>query len=277
MTEFRPLEDKQLTELFFEAGTRKIVIMEGSEDRDVMKEWFQDRQDRIYFFSFENGGHIKVEETVQEYQSTGRVFGIIDRDFRTDNKTGKKLDGYLYILRWFCLENYLLIPDILKQDVKVAGGNVDDVTDKRILELCNNLLPWISANKICWEHTISTGEPCEYVSCSYHEQELPTCIAQKLSIKVGQAKIELDKIKLEIQLSLSTLEEAYKVISGKFILSRINAFFSLKYAQKSDYWRRNLAQTCRSNPDLVDNEIPKLLNEIQEGVEHGKKSFDCSG
>lgn len=115
------------------------VYLESAEDVSILGDrWFSDKLDKLRFVSAENeesggGGCQAVIAKVKEaLQQNIRAFGIIDRDFllstgdlnlfweMDDDKfhATKPYGDHIYILRRWELENYLLRPDAIYNEIR---------------------------------------------------------------------------------------------------------------------------------------------------------------
>lgn len=74
----------EVTKLLFDAGKRIIVLVEGSDDRYVLREWFKEFLSEIEFYDC--GGISNLNKWIEGLFSHGvlkRAYAITDRDFRT--------------------------------------------------------------------------------------------------------------------------------------------------------------------------------------------------
>src|SRR5262245_25164440 len=103
----------ELTWLLFDAGTRIIILVEGDNDRHVLREWFSESLSEVEFYACV--GISNLNKLLGELLNRGakkRAYGIADRDFRSATEVDDSyLEGsHLFILRRYALENYLLEP-----------------------------------------------------------------------------------------------------------------------------------------------------------------------
>ena len=114
----------EITEFLFRLGDRSLVWVEGTDDEETFREWFAERRDEIEFYAA--GGWRNVEHKLQEYLNYVQcVFGIVDRDFRSDADVTAMLEdpaARLFILRRYAIENYLLEPAALCEELRVYCG-----------------------------------------------------------------------------------------------------------------------------------------------------------
>ena len=91
--------------------TTTTVYVEGDDDLRILRAWFPN----IQFTSV--SGKDKVASRTEQHPA---CFGLRDRDFAGDAKVtaGRTPDSRLVLLRRFCIENYLLEPDIIADAVR---------------------------------------------------------------------------------------------------------------------------------------------------------------
>src|SRR5262249_42133607 len=118
----------EVTRILFDAGPRKIVLVEGTDDRDIFREWYMERRSEVEFYHREAGmGYenvIHFLEALQPY--TTHAYGIIDRDFRSDAEIEaplRDLTKHLFILRRYAIENYLLEPEAVSEELRIYYGS----------------------------------------------------------------------------------------------------------------------------------------------------------
>ncbi len=66
-----------------------------------------------------------------------KVYGIIDRDYRSDEDIGELENDYLKIMKFAEIENLLCSEDVFKAISKIYGYNPDDTYDKFLNEIKN--------------------------------------------------------------------------------------------------------------------------------------------
>ena len=145
-----------LAMLLIEVGSRRLVLLEGDTDLYAFNEWFLEREADVYFH-VPGGGNAGVEAFLQQalaVSSTRRVYGIIDRDFRADAEVEACLNdphSHLFILRRYSLENYLLEPDAIREELRPFYGaefvipDVDKIQND-LLQMCRGLGAAMAAN-----------------------------------------------------------------------------------------------------------------------------------
>ena|SRR2546426_3039596 len=134
----------ELTWLLFDAGTRIIVLVEGDDDRHVLREWFSESLSEIEFYAC--GGISNLNKSLGELLNRGvmkRAYGITDRDFRSDAEV---VDSYvegshLFILRRYALENYLLEPKPLWEVLTLRDPDIKtSLPDDIVIIVQNRIL-----------------------------------------------------------------------------------------------------------------------------------------
>ena len=74
-----PSSSPELTRIRHEAGGRIVVLVEGKDDCDVLREWFKEDRAEIEFFDC--SGIKSLAQLLSEYLSNStqkRVYGITD-------------------------------------------------------------------------------------------------------------------------------------------------------------------------------------------------------
>lgn len=142
-----------LTRLLYALGPRKLVLLEGASDVAVFQGWYWDRRDVIEFFSPEvpqgtSGVQTLLARILARSTSPHpREYGIIDRDFRDDVEVEAVLadpSAHLFILRRYCIENYLLEPAAVAEEVRVLSGSNtppphSQTMEAELLQMCRRL------------------------------------------------------------------------------------------------------------------------------------------
>ena len=103
------------------------MVVEGISDREIFQEWYRDVRDRLEFYACdEASGDEGVEKLLSLlHESTNNAFGIVDRDFRPDEAVEKCYsdpDVRLFILRRYAIENYLLEPAAIREELRLYYG-----------------------------------------------------------------------------------------------------------------------------------------------------------
>jgi hypothetical protein len=232
----------ELTRLLFDAGTRAIVLVEGEDDRYVLREWFSEILSEMEFYDC--GGIINLRKWLEELLRLGtlkRTYGITDRDFRTETEVNDSYgeDSHSFILRRYALENYLLEPKPLWELMKLWDEKIaDNVPDEQTLthslfEHCQRLRSVVAANWVFYEtnqavyRSAGVTARLQYFSIG-HETDRQIVIqraAKRLQCEKAQAELRISEKEKEVDRYLTDLGTAYQVIDGKRILHRINQEF----------------------------------------------------
>lgn len=145
----------ELTRLLFDAGARIIVLVEGDDDRYVLRERFKEFLSEIEFYDC--GGISNLNKWLEELLSYGtlkRAYAITDRDFRDETEvTNSYAEGsHRFILRRYALENYLLAPLPLWEVLTIRHPAIkahlpdEQAMEIRLLEICRMLKSVTAAN-----------------------------------------------------------------------------------------------------------------------------------
>lgn len=142
------IENESVRNAIDNAGRKKIVFVEGYDDHVIFKILFQEQSDRIAFVTDTNLEPLGGCEQVKKYLSQifenltpiqrQKFFGIIDRDFRTDEEVEQEVnnsiyDGRLYIFKnRYTVENYFIDSDIIYN--YLYEKSVDKNILKRIIQ-----------------------------------------------------------------------------------------------------------------------------------------------
>lgn len=222
-----------LTRVLFNLGTRKLVLLEGASDVAVLREWYQDRRDVVEFFSPEvPQGRRGVENLLNRIldRSTSpnpREYGIIDRDFREEAEVEAALadpDAHLFILRRYCIENYLLEPAAVAEELRVlsAPNATPDPQDMEaiLLQMCRSLHMMMAANWAFVEAGRGTHFPEGHMFVD--RETVEARVARELVCSQVEAEAALADKERQIEPLLSSLETAHWRINGKNLLFQIH-------------------------------------------------------
>jgi hypothetical protein len=260
----------ELTRLLFTLGERKLVLVEGPTDVDVFKEWYRDRLSQIAFYPAE--GHPNVESFLNEILAksvTRRAYGIIDRDFRDEAEVNAALadpGGHLFILYRYAIENYLLEPAAVLEELRQYHGTglaVDDeaIMAQSLLDICRWLKPVMAANWVFWEKDVAQGSSrVESFGEGFPADDRPLLIretARRLGCSEEEAERRVVEKEARIDAALGQLESAYARINGKHILERL--FKTYQIHTTKDHFRRLLARTVKTQLGVHDH-IRAIVN-----------------
>jgi hypothetical protein len=132
------------------------IYVEGDDDLQVLSHWFPHLQFTVV------GGKDQVRSHVSRDENRARAsHGLLDRDFAPDDEIAdsRKAGSRLVIMRRYCIENYLLEPDIIASAVKSlpdASNRLldwldEDHTRRRLCEWADELALYAAANSIIAE------------------------------------------------------------------------------------------------------------------------------
>jgi len=237
-----------------------IFLLEGKDDLEVFEEWFKEDLNEIYFHA--PGGCSNVETFLKETlekSTKGEVYGIIDRDFRTDEEVNASLSdnsAHLFILRRYAIENYLLEPFAVWEELRIYPSKSFKVFDssimeKNLLKLCEDLKTLIAANWVI--HEASTG--AKYFQEGYIMSDRANIIQQSAKrLNLDLAKVEQKIVEKEviIQSKLDRIDNAYQVIDGKHLLHQILYQYTSEPKTKIrvEHFRRLLTRTVKEKIGL---------------------------
>jgi hypothetical protein len=265
-----PLPAK-LTHLLFDLGKRKLVLLEGSTDVDVFKEWYRDRLSQIAFFPAK--GHPNVKsflETILAQSTTKRAYGIIDRDFRDEAEVNAALvnpDEHLFILYRYALENYLLEPAVVLEELRLFRGAELTLADEaamaqELLEICRRLKPVMAANWVFWDQGVARGSSrIESFGEGFPIDDRPRLVretAKRLSCSEKEAEQRIVEKESQLDVILGQLESAYTCVNGKHILEHL--FKTYQIHTTKDHFRRLLARTIKTQIG-IHHHIRAIVNQ----------------
>ncbi len=237
-----------LTRVLFALGPRKLVLLEGASDVAVFREWYRDRRDVVEFFSLEtpqgvSGVKILLARILAQSTSPNpREYGIIDRDFRSDAEVEEALanpNEHLFILRRYCIENYLLEPVAVAEEVRVLSGADADAPNPQVMEaellgLCRDLHTMMAANWV-----FSEAVRKKYFQSGHtlpiNSQAVIAQVARELGRSEVDAEAAVSKKEGLIEPLLLILETAYWRINGKHLLFHIHKEFVRSGATRDQF------------------------------------------
>jgi len=260
-----------LVSMIFQLGTRKLVLLEGDDDVEVIKEWFREDLGDILFYAAE--GNMNVESylnSILSYSSRREIYGIIDRDFRTDEEvTHHNTDENtrLYILYRYAIENYLLEPLALFEELKVYHGRnfteTEETISRSLLDICGQLKTMMAANWIIKES--DTG--ADYFSKGHQISDRDDIIRQasvRLQLDIETAEERIREKENIIESKSDGLYNAYTFINGKHIFHQIYEIYvnSVKRGLRKDHLRNLLTRTIKEKIGIHDNLIEIIKRRI---------------
>src|SRR5262245_17448355 len=249
----------EVTRLLFDAGTRIIVLVEGDDDRYVLREWFRELLSEVEFYDC--GGISNLNKWLEDLLSYGalkRAYAITDRDFRAEAEVDGSYaeDSRLFILRRYALENYLLEPHPLWEVLTLRHPAIKaDLPDRqamenRLLEICRALKHIVAANWLYFNENKaqyqSSGQTAklEYFKVGHdHDRNI---VIEQAAKQLKCNEDDCEKLIAEreeiVDRHLAGLNAAHQIVDGKRILHWIHRnLFKTDY----DYLFRLLTKEIR--------------------------------
>jgi Protein of unknown function (DUF4435) len=229
----------ELTRLLFDAGTRIIVLVEGDDDRYVLREWFKEFLSEIEFYDC--GGISNLNKWLEELLIHGtlkRAYAITDRDFRDEPEVNDSYaeSSHCFILRRYALENYLLEPRPLWEVLTLRHPQIkadlpdEQAMEARLLEICRMLksvtaanLAYFHENRIQYQSSGQTAR-LEYLTIGHHHDRhiVVKQAAKQLKCDENDCEKRIAEKEEIIERCLTNLNLAHQVIDGKRILHWVN-------------------------------------------------------
>ncbi len=257
----------ELTRLLFDAGTRIIVLVEGDDDRYVLREWFKEFLSEIEFYDC--SGISNLNKWLAELLSHGtlkRAYAVTDRDFRDETEvTDSYAEGsHRFILRRYALENYLLEPRPLWEALTIRHPAIkahlpdEQAMEIRLLEICRMLKSLTAANLAYFDENRSqyqsSGQTArlEYFNLGHHHDRhiVIKQVAKQLKCSEDDCEKRIAEREEIIERRLVSLNSAHQVVDGKRILHWVN---NDHFITGRDYLFRLLTKEIRlhSLPDDI--------------------------
>jgi hypothetical protein len=245
-------------------GRRVVIYVEGKSDVQVLEAWFG-----LARFTFEqaDGGKVGVFEAVNRERARGKeCFGIVDRDFATDEEVqaSQKPDSPVAILRRYCIENYLLEPKVLSEvtQLKMFHG-IDPqwwetwYTETLLYEWADTYANYWTANSLVNEWNRWRQQPGFWA----YFQDLPPLNRQEILSHIehwlsglpdrqtlaaqfdAQHSIVLDEIQ--------QLSGVHKWMNGKFVLYQVLAPLLERFCRAETLWERMVVATEFDPPEEI--------------------------
>ncbi|HEY3329151.1 MAG TPA: DUF4435 domain-containing protein [Capsulimonadaceae bacterium] len=261
----RPLPP-EITNIIFMAGNRKVVLVEGDDDEYAFRTWYEERLRDVYFHAADSTAHVVayVAEALRS-GTKGHVYGIVDRDYRTDEEAvawKSDPDTHLLSLWRYEIENYLLEAGALATLLNETYGRKLDAPDvdaieAQLLEACGELSVKSAANWV-----ISDFGRGEFLGVGYPADRslILTHLSKELNISDAEADANLAAKEALIEACLSDMVRAHTVIRGKYLLHylyrvnvhprmQIDVFTNLLVASVKRY---GIPQDIR---DIIENRV----------------------
>ncbi len=259
----KPLKEAEVTEILFKLGNRKLILLEGPTDTEVMEGiWYAEFLDRVMFYDCGgNDNVIRYCHSIKKFVK--QAYGIIDRDFKEESEVG--VHNGILVLSLFCLENYLLFSNTVYEELRIALAKKFTSSlaelEKDLLELCRRLIPIVASNWLIWEE--KKGKEA-YLTPGF-PAEKRDFLLQQLSEKMGTPEATLqDRLiqkEKELECLLEKLEMAYTRISGKYLLKLLYQHFH--FPASESYIRRRLADRAK-----IQGSINKEIHDFVMGIIH---------
>ncbi len=247
----------ELTDLLFELGPRTLILLEGPDDVDVFEEFYGDKLGEVLFYPA--SGYSNVQEGLDKllgFSRTDRVYGIIDRDFRDDSAVDAALfdlDAHLFILRRYTIENYLLEPAALHEELRIFYGRKHDAPEVteiqvKLLELCGQLVGITAAHWLFWE----AQRGIEYFPVGHDVIGNRGSLVREVALRLSFSEQEAENLLLQkeqmIRERIGTLERAHVFINGKHLLHLVYCEYinKVKKGLRKDHLRNLLARAVKA-------------------------------
>lgn len=254
---------KELTDILFQLGTRRLVLLEGDDDVEVLERWFREDLNAIFFYAAE--GNKKVEShlnSILNDSSRKEVYGIVDRDFRTDEEVSTQNDDmntHLFVLCRYAIENYLLEPRAVWEELEVFHGRAFTETietvSSSLLDICRNLKTMMAANWVINEAYARDDIKAPYFSKGHeiiNRDDIIDRVSDRLQYEIAATEQKIREKEEIIESELDTLDKAHKFINGKHLFHQIHE----KYVKKGltrNHLRNLLARTIKEKIGVHDD------------------------
>ncbi len=264
---------EELVEAIFEAGNRKLVLVEGDDDQQVFETAFKKHLSKLSFFSCNGVTNLEVFlEKLLAISANRKYFGIRDSDFSSESIVNESYseNSVLFYLRRFDIENYLLSPETIWQIIairhnekKIAELNLNNSSEiaEKISNIATKLQILTAADwLICEENATKETDRVEYFTRGYSFENEALIIqktAQRLEIptEIVSQKIA-DKLQI-IQTLFETEDGLHSISDGKRLLHWICK--EIDFGDEN-FFKRLLIDRLQFSP----KNIPKNLIEIIE-------------
>ncbi len=224
-----------------QAGNRKLILVEGETDQEVFENCYKKYLSSLYFY--ECGGEVHVAKYLKmldKISRSKRFFGILDKDFK-DNEiitTSRSDNSRLFILKWYCIENYLLDTELVFDELclknkksdrsKIGLSSVNDITkyiDKLKVSLSKlTAADWLIAevNRLKNSETEADEktERVAYFSLGFDadkHDDIIKALVQKIGTSDDDVKIKL----AQKENILESCQEIHTHYNGKRIIHQI--------------------------------------------------------
>lgn len=253
------------------AGTGALIVVEGDTPRDdpwFYSRWFGGLRLEVRFIH--QDGYRQVRKAVaylREHEPNRPVFGLIDRDFTSRDKTDAtaSLETGLYRTGWYTLENYFLadldawlrILDMLTAGAPPPGWSTPEELQARILDAYRISLPVAAWNRVVcdeFRRTVAAGKTPDF--CEHHSAITDKTLATLTQWGESRsAPIDLADLYRDRLAALLASPEAWpELVTGKTVFKRFaEAFPELRNAHEKTVKlsRMYMGQQPQPPPDLA--------------------------
>lgn len=284
MASFKQLQENESID---NAYTNKVVVyLESEEDLQIIKErWFFDEGNKIEFKSVdsgEGGGCSQVINRVKTERDKGiTAFGIVDRDalmkdekwelwWQVDDQQftqAKPFGDYIYVLRRWEIENYLLSPEeleIVLSDKEFRSNQNIEIVIQKLLQETEDLKILSAAMIISHENGQSfptgfalnkTGEKLTNEVKNYLLNNIQSNnVSQQLTNYIEKIEAFAEG---NTELTRERWERLNRLLDGKRSLQRLDLFKTRAGDRRGD-----LARHIRINNN-IDPELRGYIEEMK--------------
>lgn len=249
----------ELAPILFALGPRTLVLLEGGTDCEVFREWYREHLGAVEFYLSTGYPNVQsfLDAILGEFPKM-KAYGIIDRDFRDDAEVEAALrdeQARLFILRRYSLENYLLEPEAVFEDLRVSLGSAFSVSDvreieRKLLELCHVLCTVAAANWVFYE--VGGIDYFRAGDNRRTQAELLPEISRRLQCDEDAAQMRIEQKEALLLPYLSDLDTAHTRINGKHLLHLAHEEYLVqaKGGVQREPWCRLLAHFVKVGPGL---------------------------
>lgn len=236
---------QELTSKIRQAGTRKVVFVEGETDERIFSILFRQECAGVANFIAVNGC-LNVKKYVSDMIEKKDFFGIIDRDFKSDEERNQEIQEHhnrLYIHQRYTIENYLIETMVLREllmDQKLYHNISDAELEEIIHTILKNLISIMAGNWILLKFSESfLNQDMKLGEGSPDDKNIVWLnVLKKLkesgcNFDENEIKSEYENFIKKIKQNSGDINELHKYINGKyfFIKFAIKNRFSLRHKE----------------------------------------------
>lgn len=234
-------------------GATCVILVEGEErgsDAQLLKTILRPVSQSTTFHG--RDGRDNLLRELPEFVGAlpaGKVAAIVDRDFTSDDEVERTYStdysGHVFYWRRYCIENYLLEPELVARCVSMAHSqnpesappalSTADSVEKYLLEWCKRLAPQVTGNWTIHELTQETDNQGLNVEAKFYFKDLTerdaAWVLSELTRKYagwskehptlfGENSLRdrfTDKLK-QVNEKVKTLSGAHQIVDGKRFL-----------------------------------------------------------